>query len=145
MTKLFRGGGTIANTISDVPERIDKMLGNYKKVATGTANVRGSSGDGKFRFPLNLKFKPSRVMLVVTNFYYGNGTISNVHTTYPNGWLDSDLKNREVTMMAVLSGGSGIDGPLKLESFDSKQLIVSLGHFRNNESNRLTINWIAIE
>ena len=31
--KEFYRGGTIADTISGVPERIDKMLGNYKKIA----------------------------------------------------------------------------------------------------------------
>lgn len=34
MKEFYRGGGTIANTLNAVPERIDKMLKeNYKKIA----------------------------------------------------------------------------------------------------------------
>lgn len=31
--EILSGGGTIADTISGVPDAIDKMLGNYKKIA----------------------------------------------------------------------------------------------------------------
>ena len=34
------GGGTIADTISDVPSAIDKMLGNYKKIAIWEGSER---------------------------------------------------------------------------------------------------------
>ena len=40
MTKFFRGGGTIANTLSAVPNAIDKMLGNYKKIAIWEGSER---------------------------------------------------------------------------------------------------------
>lgn len=144
MKEFYRGGGTIANTISEVPGKIDEMLGQYKKVATGTrtANQRGS--DGMFNFPINLNFKPKRLMLVVTGFYYYREPVSNVHTTYPNGWLDSSLPERRVTMEIVLNSGSSITGMLKLESFDSRNILVNLETFGTNTSNKMTINWIAI-
>lgn len=65
MTKFFRGG-TIANTISDVPERIDKMLGNYKKVAMGKLNIKFDDLSGvrnKYDIKMNLAFKASRVLV----------------------------------------------------------------------------------
>ncbi len=31
--RILSGGGTIADTISDVPKQIDRMLGNYSRVA----------------------------------------------------------------------------------------------------------------
>lgn len=38
--KEFYQGGTIANTISDVPSAIDNILGNYKKIAIWEGSER---------------------------------------------------------------------------------------------------------
>lgn len=142
--KLVELGGERATDLADVVNKMGAMVGQYKKVATGTrtANQRGS--DGMFNFQINLNFKPKRLMLVVTGFYYYREPVSNVHTTYPNGWLDSSLPERRVTMEIVLNSGSSITGMLKLESFDSRNILVNLETFGTNTSNKMTINWIAI-
>ena len=64
MTKFFRGG-TIADTISDVPERIDKMLGNYKKVAMVESQefILNDSGGINITFQFEFSFNPSEYLL----------------------------------------------------------------------------------
>lgn len=142
--KLIELGGERATDLSDVVNKMGAMVGQYKKVATGTRTVNQRGSDGMFNFPINLNFKPERLMLVVTGFYYYREPVSNVHTTYPNGWLDSSLPERRVTMEIVLNSGSSITGMLKLESFDSRNILVNLETFGTNTSNKMTINWIAI-
>lgn len=142
--RILSGGGTRANTISEIPSKIDEMLGQYKKVATGTAKTNQNSGNERFEFPLNLDFTPTRIMLVVTKFYYTNKDISGVHDTYPNGWLDSDLKDRRVSMNLVLIDGSVLSATLKLISFDSDKLIITTETIGSDPNNKMTINWIAI-
>lgn len=57
--RILSGGGTIANTISDVPNAIDRMLGQYKKVAIGSVNVSKNLKDGDIKFTLPINFKPN--------------------------------------------------------------------------------------
>lgn len=38
--KILSGGGTIADTLNAVPDAIDKMLGNYKKIAIWEGSER---------------------------------------------------------------------------------------------------------
>ena len=64
MQKLFRGG-TIANTLNDVPDAIDKMLKeNYKKIADINCDIRLES-QKEIKIPLNLEFKPSKVLFLI--------------------------------------------------------------------------------
>ncbi len=70
--RILSGGGTKANTISEVPGKIDEMLGNYKKVAYITLNksTKIYYDDDVFDFQLNysLNFKPSRIFIVARTF-----------------------------------------------------------------------------
>ena len=34
--KLWYGGGITSKSLSEIPDNINKMLGQYKKIATGT-------------------------------------------------------------------------------------------------------------
>ena len=79
--KLVELGGQKATNLNDVVNKISTMVGQYKKVATGTKTVNQRGSDGMFNFPINLNFKPERLMLVVTGFYYYREPVSNVHTT----------------------------------------------------------------
>lgn len=58
MTEFYRGG-TIADTISDVPNAIDRMLGAYKKIATGSVSVKKEIKNGDIKFPISLDFVPN--------------------------------------------------------------------------------------
>ena len=57
--RIISGGGSIANTISDVPNAIDRMLGSYKKIATGSVSVKKEIKNGEIKFPISLKFVPN--------------------------------------------------------------------------------------
>ena len=69
MTKFFRGGGTIADTISDVPERIDKMLGNYKKVAIIEMDTTISKTGVYWRKKININTNFKQNFIFVTLEY----------------------------------------------------------------------------
>ena len=83
MTKFFRGGGTIADTISDVPSAIDNMLGNYKKVAIIESQEFNTKANEMvdINLPIDFKFEPSLCYLQVTafnssfNFWHDVGAI----------------------------------------------------------------------
>lgn len=74
--RILSGGGTKANTISEVPGKIDEMLGNYKKVAYITPPGE-SLNDGwfhnspfdarnKITIPLNLNFRLGELYIGVS-------------------------------------------------------------------------------
>ena len=52
-----------------MPNAIDKMLGNYKKVATKSLNIvcPGSKGHFKKRIATNLNFTPTMVFVIMDN------------------------------------------------------------------------------
>lgn len=86
--KIISGGGTIADTISDVPNAIDNMLKeNYKKVAIMDTNINIADKSGNMdlstcwgrRIPLNLSFDPSR--LIFTIIHPGRENIITVDTS----------------------------------------------------------------
>lgn len=65
--RILSGGGTIANTISAVPEAIDTMLKeNYKKIATiKNLNVELNPEKESVINLNNLNFKPSRFFITL--------------------------------------------------------------------------------
>ena len=82
MTKFFRGGGTSANTISDVPSAIDGMLGQYKKVAIGKCNIKiPANRNVNVEIPLNLKFTPKMVFIGI-NLNFESSTTSENFTRF---------------------------------------------------------------
>lgn len=93
MQKLFRGGGTIANTLNDVPDAIDKMLKeNYKKVAIidleGRVFQQTSSGGNKQSFEIDINsqinFNPKK--------YYINSIMSGSGEDRGHGLCDLDTE-----------------------------------------------------
>lgn len=100
MTEFYRGGGTIANTISAVPEAIDIMLKeNYKKIATINLNkeIGIEVNPGQLMdvsVDISLNFNPSIVILVFnssTNIIYplNNNNSNKVETTRYIGYITS--------------------------------------------------------
>ena len=79
--RIISGGGTIANTISAVPEAIDRMLGNYKKMAhikhrdnyyimpDETLNVE---------IKTNTNFTPNKIIINFTNSTFDNFVFLNL-------------------------------------------------------------------
>lgn len=135
MTELFLGG-SIANTISDVPNAIDRMVKNYKKIATGkstnifgdTANIQGSR---TFKIPLNLSFVPSKLYCSVwssttTSRKYFDGTLNSSITTQIGTGTQSDLQGAYI------------------KNITSQEFTV-WAHFRTEMGYYLDFDWIAIE
>ena len=148
--KIISGGGTIADTISDVPSAIDKMLGNYKKVASGTCSVSLKEADGfKVTIPLNLDFIPSRLFFVVD---FKSGNYSNNSN---KGWFElTNLNNtpgvyNAFTINMRASSGDWIRGGFKNTRIITKEnAILDLYITIYNSSGYVSVKiteWIAIE
>lgn len=64
--KILSGGGTIADTISDVPSAIDGLLGNYKKIAMGNLKKKiFLNHNQSIRFELPIDFKYTFIFIKV--------------------------------------------------------------------------------
>lgn len=64
--EIVSGGGTIADTLNDVPKAIKEMIKeNYKKIADINSDTTIYS-DTPTKIPLNLNFKPSKVLFLLT-------------------------------------------------------------------------------
>lgn len=62
--RIISGGGTIANTISDVPSAIDKLTKQYKKIAIMDFTNNPINIEQK-HLNLNLEFNPSKLIIGV--------------------------------------------------------------------------------
>lgn len=128
MTKFFQGGGTIADTISDVPSAIDKMLGNYKKIAMIDKKVN-LNVDGyyvKTKIPLDLSFTPKVIILVtkiVSNSYSPGVVYSDVNYSPDTCAMFADYatyidkKTISKSGFDVYASDTFTGGDLKLETF----------------------------
>ena len=67
--RILSGGGTKADTISDVPDKISNMLGNYKKVAIKDIKIDADFnmyfGKKTIDIPVNLNFTPKTVLIQI--------------------------------------------------------------------------------
>ena len=109
------GGGTIADTISDVPSAIDGLLGNYKKIAIikTTINLTTLLQKNEIKIPLNLDFKPNRILVHI----WINGTAIG-----KEDYADSKF-NTKITF-GIYSGGYDYIN-LDIKSFDENELILN--------------------
>lgn len=97
--RILSGGGTIANTISEVPEAIDKMLKvNYKKMATiKNLNVDLFENKESVIKLKNLAFRPSRFFI----------TLRGVDANRDNRYETIDSLKGECAMSS--SGATAVD------------------------------------
>lgn len=56
---IVRGGGKHSNTLEEMPNNINNLIKNYKKIAMGTVNFTQQIKNGDIRFPVNINFSPS--------------------------------------------------------------------------------------
>lgn len=172
MTKLFRGGGTIANTLNAVPERIDKMLtDNYKKIATGTFNLNFSISSSNtnrlvlikkdssnsswdyyklkdgIKIPLNLDFKPSLFYITIPTLYPGTRHPDERYSILCNKVHYETLLEGEhnLGLADKLSEGRGY-----IENLTEKEAIINLNlantHMDDYPFRMLgNCEWVAIE
>lgn len=68
--RILSGGGTIANTLNEVPKQIDRMLGNYSRVAffektlnRSESGYDTSAGCRFYNIRLNVNFKITKAIV----------------------------------------------------------------------------------
>ena len=107
MTKFFRGGGTIADTLNAVPNAIDKMLGNYKKIAIWEGNETfkpAYNQTSSWSKKINCDFKISRFIVFFKNSKNKGvriGLDSKDYTTFRNPGSPTSTGVGELTKLSV--------------------------------------------
>ena len=145
MTKLFRGGGTIADTLNAVPNAIDKMLKeNYKKIASGTCSVSLREATNlKVTIPLNLEFKPSRLFFVIS--FKSNGN-------FYKEWYDTESLNSHNGFSINIKGDVGYGDSIggffnnsRILTKESAILDLYISIYKQSSVSAKITDWIAIE
>ena len=119
--RILSGGGTRANTISEIPSKIDEMLGQYKKVAMGKLNIKFDNLSGvrnKYDIKMNLAFKASRVLVKCQSYdmelhdlkeeHFILDTEEGQQRTFSNnyGLFKAELKTNNVVTVSYESSAS---------------------------------------
>lgn len=172
--KILSGGGTIANTISDVPSAIDKMLGNYKKIAIGSDSAmfeyvrcnKGLNYDEQIKskyvrhikIPINLDFTPSRLLVEfdkIGPMLEGYKPVSSPENFYPTAmdyfFIDSKIHNSIEKSPIIWTDSGDKHGGVYISAFNNKEITIDI--YANPNSDELIgfaygfkgIGWIAIE
>lgn len=156
MQKFFRGGGTEANTLAEVPEKIDDMLSNYKKIASGTINTdikNTSSWDNKDlvkTIQTNLDFIPSRILLYVPL----SGNLGKYDDFKTEGaiWrytIDSKFNNSvDSAVTSFIYSDDEPNGRVYISRIDKDSFDITLTSARYNDGKFILyspMTWLAIE
>lgn len=80
--KILSGGGTRANTISEVPDKISNMLGAYNKIAIKQCNVEFNAEKLSLSIPFDVDFTPTRILARMTGME--ETTLDSKYTTELN-------------------------------------------------------------
>lgn len=101
-SKLVELGGEQAIDLSDVPNKMEVMVGQYKKFATGDLNYRTSLGPRQgFNKTLPVDFKIKNLFLIATSPVYSSeftGMISTLGNTEPVNWYMGTVQGEEGTI-----------------------------------------------
>ena len=172
--KILSGGGTIANTLNAVPDAIDKMLGNYKKIAIGSDNAifeyvrcnKGLNYDEQIKsnyvrhikIPINLDFTPSRLLVEfdkIGPMSEGYKPVSSPENFYPTAmdyfYIDSKIHNSIEKSPIIWTDSNDKHGGVYISAFNNKEITIDIYAIPN--SNEMLgfgygfkgIEWIAIE
>ena len=172
--RILSGGGTIADTISDVPNAIDGMLGNYKKIAIGSDSAmfeyvrcnkvlnHDETIEGKYvrhiKIPVNLDFIPSRLLIKfdkIGPMLKRNGPVNSIEDlnswAITNFFIDSTLHNSIETSPIIITDSGRKDGGVYISAFNNKEITIDIYANPDISSNLghgygfKGIEWIAIE
>ena len=123
--KILSGGGTIADTLNAVPDAIDNMLGNYKKVAIINissffvcSNYIAGSSPFSIELPINLGFTPTRILVFINGVKHSKAEVNKKLIC----GMDSDEPTREGEPRA----NDRLGLILLIESFDRKNLTLKV-------------------
>ena len=172
--RILSGGGTIANTLNAVPDAIDKMLGNYKKIAIGSDSAmfeyvrcnKGLNYDEQIKskyvrhikIPINLDFTPSRLLVEfdkIGPMLKGYNQVSSPENFYPTAmdyfFIDSKIHNSIEKSPIIITDSNDKHGGVYISAFNKKEITIDI--YANPESDEVLgfgygfkgIEWIAIE
>ena len=123
--KILSGGGTIADTLNAVPDAIDNMLRNYKKVAIINissffvcSNYIAGSSPFSIELPINLGFTPTRILVFINGVKHSKAEVNKKLIC----GMDSDEPTREGEPRA----NDRLGLILLIESFDRKNLTLKV-------------------
>lgn len=134
---IVRGGGITSKSLSDIPNNIKSMLGQYSKLATGGCNIEiPRNGNKSVSIPLNLEFKPKVAFI---------GIKATFHNDYPN---DNHIHYLKIPCdkVKIIGIASTYMNLLEAKNFTiDKQNITfttSNSYYEDNNSN--VVEWYAI-
>lgn len=139
--RIISGGGSIANTISDVPNAIDEMLKQYKKIAMGELNYSKnfvSYRNNDVSIPVN--FNASRIIVRFVKSNYKDDRNFCYTCTF-------DTQKRAVAAkedaFALDRNGDWIRGTSTVVNGNTLRFYMSSGY--NTSASLYLLDWIAIE
>lgn len=118
--KLVELGGEQATNLSDVPNKMGAMVGQYKKVANIKSNISIPSKK-TITITTNLSFIPSIIIADIDNLSGNDFSINSLNqTNYSNGiymndcvwWIQDITKDK----FDIVTGGGSPSGDLKLKN-----------------------------
>lgn len=139
--KILSGGGTLAQTLNDVPNAINEMIKeNYKKVAIGECNFKLQTelpyGSTETKYiPLNLTFTPQKVFLKIRPAFPDNQ--SNFTHYY-------SIEKTGSVKMEYSSTSYGVLLQLKEIKFDKNKIHLT-PESGGDSGDGTIVGWIAIE
>lgn len=172
--RILSGGGTIANTLNAVPDAIDKMLGNYKKIAIGSDSAifeyvrcnKGLNYDEQIKskyvrhikIPINLDFTPSRLLVEfdkIGPMLEGYKPVSSPEHFYPTAmdyfFIDSKIHNSIEKSPIIWTDNADKHGGVYISAFNNKEITIDIYAIPNSNETLgfgygfKGIEWIAIE
>lgn len=153
--KLVELGGEQAKDLSDVANKMQNMVGQYKKYASGKdiyATAKKNGSQCSLDITLNINFIPKRIIITNIYFYYwrsGSYQINPPERTkfyYAN--LDTDRKDSKSVLYVEPMASYNYNDPteLRIENFDLNKKNISImtaGHEPEGDC-EIRYDWIAI-
>ena len=130
---VVRGGGITSKSLSEIPDNINKMLGQYNKVASGTLSSGSISTKGK-SFTINLSFVPKRIIVLIVQHKSGSGG-----GAFLNYAADSSRNYSESSAYWVAGGSRGC----YITNVTQNGFFIGTGSSISGD-NGLTIYWTAL-
>ena len=134
---VVRGGGITSKSLSEIPNNIKSMLGQYSKLATGGCNIEiPRNGNKSVSIPLNLEFKPKVAFI---------GIKATFHNDYPN---DNHIHYLKIPCdkVKIIGIASTYMNLLEAKNFtiDKQNITFTTSNSSYEDNNSTVVEWYAI-
>lgn len=119
-------GGITSKSLSEIPDNINKMLGQYKKIAIIKKRINFTGQTTRLTVPLNLDFLPER--LLIHRLEEGGVGVSPSYSpfiNYINSYIDSGYKKYTSIHLNIRGYSQGYNFYFKLNTFDKDKIILN--------------------